>query len=158
MRPGAGSQGVSRAKTWPGCCACFRRRQHQISTRRCSPTSCAKPGRRVARTGRKSRTQSTRAICQQGFSHGSKNSLARLKPNGRTCTRGFTAPMLVDYLQGTVPQLIERARLMKGKIPRGLPRDYEALIKTCHDELDNIIGRLRELLTLPPNPSLAVRH
>jgi hypothetical protein len=66
--------------------------------------------------------------------------------------------MLADYLQGTVPQLIERARLLKGKIPRGLPRDYEALIKTCHDELDNIIARLRELLTLPPNASLPVRH
>jgi hypothetical protein len=45
--------------------------------------------------------------------------------------------MLAEYLQGTVPQLVERARLLKGKIPRGLPRDYEALIKTCHDELDN---------------------
>lgn len=66
--------------------------------------------------------------------------------------------MLADYLQGTVPQLVERARLLKGKIPRGLPRDYEALIKTCHDELDNIIARLRELQALAPNASLPVRH
>ncbi len=66
--------------------------------------------------------------------------------------------MLADYLQGTVPQLVERARLLKGKIPRGLPRDYEALIKTCHDELDNIIARLRELQAGTPAASLAVRH
>ena len=66
--------------------------------------------------------------------------------------------MLADYLQGTVPQLVERARLLKGKIPRGLPRDYEALIKTCHGELDNIIARLRELQAGAPTASLAVRH
>jgi hypothetical protein len=66
--------------------------------------------------------------------------------------------MLAEYLEGTVPQLVERARLLKGKIPRGLPRDYEALIKTCHDELDNIIARLRDLQLLAPTASLAVRH
>lgn len=66
--------------------------------------------------------------------------------------------MLAEYLQGTVPQLVERARLLKGKIPRGLPRDYEALIRTCHDELDSIIARLRELLVLAPSASLAVRQ
>ena len=34
--------------------------------------------------------------------------------------------MLAEYFLGTLPQLIERARLLKAKIPRGLPRDYGA--------------------------------
>ena len=49
-------------------------------------------------------------------------------------------------------ELVERARLLKSKIPRGLPRDYEALIKTCHDELDDIIARLRDLQLLLVHP------
>jgi hypothetical protein len=66
--------------------------------------------------------------------------------------------MLAEYLQGTVPQLVERARLLMGKIPRGLPRDYEALVKTCLDEINNIIARLREAQVIAPNASPAVRH
>ena len=124
----------------------------------CSPPCCARPRRRAGPTGQKLRTRSIRGTCREESSIGWKNSHALSKPNARTCTRGFTAPMLADYLQGTVPQLVERARLLKGKIPRGLPRDYEALIKTCHDELDNIIARLRELQAGTPAASLAVRH
>lgn len=36
--------------------------------------------------------------------------------------------MRAEYFLGTLPQLIERARLLKAKILRGLPRDYGALI------------------------------
>ena len=53
--------------------------------------------------------------------------------------------MLDDYFQGTLPQLVQRGRLLKGKIPRDLPRDYDGLIRACDLELDGIIGSLREL-------------
>ena len=53
--------------------------------------------------------------------------------------------MLGEYFQGTLPQLIERAKLLKAKIPRKLPRDYGALIKTCEMELGEVIARLRAL-------------
>jgi hypothetical protein len=66
--------------------------------------------------------------------------------------------MLGDYFQGTLPQLIERGRLLKGKIPRNLPRDYEALIRTCEIELKDIIGRLRTLQNLQANRSPALHH
>lgn len=66
--------------------------------------------------------------------------------------------MLDEYFQGTLPQLIERGRLLKGKIPRNLPRDYEGLIRTCEIELKDIIGRLRALHNLPANRSAALYH
>jgi hypothetical protein len=66
--------------------------------------------------------------------------------------------MLGEYFQGTLPQLIERARLLKGKIPRTLPRDYGALTRTCETELDNIIGRLRALQTVSASGSPALHH
>ena len=53
--------------------------------------------------------------------------------------------MLDNYLRGTLPQLIERGRLLKEKIPRTLPRDYERLISACNSELDSIIRRLRDI-------------
>jgi hypothetical protein len=66
--------------------------------------------------------------------------------------------MLAEYLDGTVPQLIERARLLKGKVRRDLPRDYEALIRTSHAELDDVIGRLRALQSVASDPRPAVHH
>jgi hypothetical protein len=66
--------------------------------------------------------------------------------------------MLGEYFQGTLPQLIERGRLLKGKIPRNLPRDYDALIRTSEIELQDIIGRLRTLQNLPANKSRALHH
>jgi hypothetical protein len=66
--------------------------------------------------------------------------------------------MLGDYFDGTLPQLVERARLLKGKVPRNLPRDYEALIRTCERELDDIIGRLRELQKGPTTGSPALHQ
>jgi hypothetical protein len=66
--------------------------------------------------------------------------------------------MLDDYFKGTLPQLIERAKLLKGKIPtRRLPRDYEASIQRCQSELDNIIQRFREL-EKPMSGASAVMH
>jgi hypothetical protein len=53
--------------------------------------------------------------------------------------------MLDEYFKGTLPQLVERARLLKAKIPRHLPRDYGALIAACENELDKIISVLRSL-------------
>jgi hypothetical protein len=66
--------------------------------------------------------------------------------------------MLGEYFQGTLPQLVERARLLKGKIPRGLPRDYDALVRTCEIELDNVISRLDDLQNLPAGGSPALHH
>ena len=66
---------------------------------------------------------------------------------------GYKARMLDEYFSGTLPQLIERARLLKAKIPRSLPRDYGALIRTCEIELADIMVRLREL----QNTSLGAR-
>lgn len=66
--------------------------------------------------------------------------------------------MLDEYFQGTVPQLIERGRLLKGKIPRDLPRDYEGLIRACDFELDGIMNRLRELQGAAGSGSAALQH
>jgi hypothetical protein len=66
--------------------------------------------------------------------------------------------MLDEYFQGTLPQLIERGRLLKTKIPRMLPRDYERLIEKCHTEIDDIIGRLRELQNVPVGNSPSLHH
>lgn len=64
--------------------------------------------------------------------------------------------MLHEYFRGTVPQLIERSRLLKGKIPRTLPRDYEGLIRSCDIELDSIICRLRNLQGVVDSGSTAI--
>ncbi|MGO9267828.1 MAG: hypothetical protein ACLQBA_23560 [Candidatus Binataceae bacterium] len=66
--------------------------------------------------------------------------------------------MLGEYFQGTLPQLIERARLLKGKIPRSLPRDYGALVRTSEIELDDVISRLRNLQGVPAAGRRALHH
>lgn len=66
--------------------------------------------------------------------------------------------MLDEYFQGTLPQLIERAKLLKAKIPRTLSRDYGALIKTCEMELADVIERFRGLQAMPRGASLALHH
>jgi hypothetical protein len=50
-----------------------------------------------------------------------------------------------EYFVGAVNQLIERARCLKSKIPRNLPRDYDTLDRTCTDILANILLRIRHL-------------
>ena len=66
--------------------------------------------------------------------------------------------MLAEYFQGTLPQLIERSRLLKTKIPRRLPRDYKALIRSCEIELADIIARLRTLENVPAGGSPPLHH
>lgn len=66
--------------------------------------------------------------------------------------------MLAEYFQATLPQLVERARLLKGKIPRGLPRDYDALIRTCEHWLEALIIQFRALQKPPSRASAAVEH
>jgi hypothetical protein len=66
--------------------------------------------------------------------------------------------MLDQYFLGTLPQILERAKLLKAKIPRTLPRDYGALIKTCEVELADIMARLRELQNTPLHGSTAISH
>jgi len=53
--------------------------------------------------------------------------------------------MLDDYFIGTVTQLEKRARLLRGKLPRNLPRDYDTLAQTCRSKLDTCLKRLRTL-------------
>ena len=66
--------------------------------------------------------------------------------------------MLAEYFQATLPQLIERARYLKGKIPRTHPRDYDALIQKCEQALDEVIALFRALQKAPPQSTLAVEH
>jgi hypothetical protein len=66
--------------------------------------------------------------------------------------------MLAEYFQATLPQLVERARFLKGKIPRGLPRDYEALIRACESSLDDLMAQFRTLQKAPPTASAAIEH
>ena len=51
-----------------------------------------------------------------------------------------------DYYTGSVGQLIERARLLRAKIPRNLPRDYDTLAQVCNERLKHLLDRLRSLL------------
>jgi hypothetical protein len=56
---------------------------------------------------------------------------------------------LNDYFTGSVGQLIERARLLRAKVPRDLPRDYDTLAQACRERLKNLLERLRSLLEDP---------
>jgi hypothetical protein len=53
---------------------------------------------------------------------------------------------LNDYFTGSVGQLIERARLLRAKIPRNLPRDYDTLAQACSERLKQLLERLRFLI------------
>lgn len=66
--------------------------------------------------------------------------------------------MLDEYFDGTLPQLVARGRLLKGKIPRDLPRDYDGLIQACDLELDGIIAKLRELQEPAGAGGVALQH
>lgn len=54
-----------------------------------------------------------------------------------------------DYFTATIGQLIERARILRTKIPRDLPRDYDTLAQTCQERLKEYLERLRSLLDDP---------
>ena len=57
--------------------------------------------------------------------------------------------MLNDYFTGSVSQLIERARLLRAKVPRDLPRDYDTLAQACREKLNDLLVQLRSLLEEP---------
>ncbi len=54
-----------------------------------------------------------------------------------------------DYFTGSISQLIERARLLRAKVPRDLPRDYDTLTQACRDQLNALLVQLRSLLEEP---------
>lgn len=54
-----------------------------------------------------------------------------------------------DYFTGSALQLVERARLLRTKIPRNLPRNYDTLAQKCGERLKEIIGQLRSLVEEP---------
>jgi len=56
---------------------------------------------------------------------------------------------LNDYFNGSIMQLIERARLLRAKVPRALPRDYDTLAQSCRDQLNTLLVQLRSLLEEP---------
>jgi hypothetical protein len=51
-----------------------------------------------------------------------------------------------DYLTGSIQQLIARARHFRAKVPRDLPRDYDALAQICGTKIQGYLDQLRELL------------
>lgn len=53
------------------------------------------------------------------------------------------------YFSGSVSQLIERARLLRAKVPRDLPRDYDTLAQCCREKLNELLVQLRSLLERP---------
>ena len=58
--------------------------------------------------------------------------------------------MIEGYLQGTLDQLGERARVLKGRIPTGrLPPVYRGLDQKCRDLTDETIARITRIQTAP---------
>ena len=51
-----------------------------------------------------------------------------------------------EYFAGSVAQLIERGRLLRAKVPRDLPRDYDTLAQTCKLKLNGLLDLLRSLV------------
>jgi len=60
-----------------------------------------------------------------------------------------------EYLRGAVAQLIERGRVLTAKIPRDLPRDYDALAQTVRHKITVQLTNLKQLSESPvfKNPS-----
>ena len=54
-----------------------------------------------------------------------------------------------EYFAGSVAQLIERGRLLRAKVPRDLPRDYDTLAQACRLKLNGLLDLLRSLLEEP---------
>jgi hypothetical protein len=53
--------------------------------------------------------------------------------------------MIDEYLNGSIAQLVERARGLTALIPRDLPRVYDTLAQRCRSELARILSELRTL-------------
>ena len=54
-----------------------------------------------------------------------------------------------EYFAGSVTQLIERGRLLRTKVPRDLPRDYDTLAQACKLKLNGLLELLRSLIEEP---------
>ena len=50
-----------------------------------------------------------------------------------------------DYFEGVFNHLIERGKQLLAKIPPGSPIEFQALEKTCRDQLKHIISRLESI-------------
>ena len=58
--------------------------------------------------------------------------------------------MIEDYLQGTLDQLAERAKVLKGRIPtRSLPAVYRGLDQKSRDLTDETIDKIKRIQTAP---------
>ena len=58
--------------------------------------------------------------------------------------------MIEDYLQGTLDQLAERAKVLKGRIPtRRLPAVYRGLDQKSRDLTDETIDKIKRIQTAP---------
>src|SRR6266481_2554240 len=57
--------------------------------------------------------------------------------------------MIEEYLQGSVGQLLERARSLQGAISKPFPPDFRALVQTCRNEVNVLIDHFGKLLTDP---------
>jgi hypothetical protein len=57
--------------------------------------------------------------------------------------------MIEEYLQGSVGQLLERARSLQGAISKPFPPEFRALVQTCRNEVNVLIDQFGKLLTDP---------
>jgi len=53
------------------------------------------------------------------------------------------------YCVASLNQLIERARILVGKIPRSLPQDYDTLAQTCRQKINTAVAQIQRLLEEP---------
>src|SRR5262249_40619587 len=102
--------------------------------------------------------ESSAVMVRRRSSSRSESSRAPWNLNARAGKPGFKIRMLAEYLQATLPQLVERARFLKGRIPRGLPRDYDGLTRTCEHWLEALINQFRALQKTPATATTAVEH
>lgn len=59
-------------------------------------------------------------------------------------------PILMNsYCVASLNQLIERARILVGKIPRSLPQDYDTLAQTCRQRINTAVAQIQQLLQDP---------
>lgn len=47
-----------------------------------------------------------------------------------------------DYFEGAANQLLKRGKLLLGKIPRGLPREFHLLEHSCRDRIHQVLNEL----------------
>lgn len=57
--------------------------------------------------------------------------------------------MIQGYLQGSVGQLLERARCLQEAISKPFPPEFRTLVQTCRNQVNVLIEKLGKLLTDP---------